>query len=94
MGLSKDELHRCIETEKEYLLLVRWESIEAHEVGFRRSSQYQEWKRLLHHFYDPFPTVFHFAAVQGACSPVQDTGPKAQQVGFARVPDGRRHGTD
>ena len=30
--------------------------------GFRRSAQYQERKKLLHHFYDPFPTVLHFRA--------------------------------
>jgi len=29
-------------------------------VGFRTSPQYQEWKALLHHFYDPFPTVEHY----------------------------------
>jgi heme-degrading monooxygenase HmoA len=38
------------------MLLVRWESVENHEVGFRKSEQYQEWRHLLHHFYDPFPT--------------------------------------
>ncbi|HTP10252.1 MAG TPA: antibiotic biosynthesis monooxygenase, partial [Anaerolineae bacterium] len=26
-------------------------------------AQYQDWKRLLHHFYDPFPTVEHYEAV-------------------------------
>ena len=54
------ELQRCIEREGDYLLLVRWESVEAHEVGFRKSPQYQEWKKLLHHFYDPFPAVEHY----------------------------------
>ena len=74
-GYLSHELHRCIEAENEYLLLVRWESVEAHEVGFRKSSQYQEWKRLLHHFYDPFPTVFHFAAVRGASAAVDSAKP-------------------
>jgi len=36
----------------------------AHTVGFRGSPQYQDWKRLLHHFYDPFPTVEHYEAVR------------------------------
>jgi hypothetical protein len=44
---------------------VRWRALEDHEMGFRKSVQYQDWKRLLHHFYDPFPTVLHFAGVQG-----------------------------
>jgi hypothetical protein len=32
-------------------------------LGFRQSAQYQTWTRLLHHFYDPFPTVSHYEAV-------------------------------
>ena len=62
-GYRSHELQRCLEREGHYLLLVRWESVEAHEVGFRKSPQYQRWKQLLHHFYDPFPTVNHYEAV-------------------------------
>ena len=64
-GYRSHELQRCIERPGHYLLLVRWDSLEAHEVGFRKSPQYQDWKRLLHHFYDPFPTVLHYEAVAG-----------------------------
>src|SRR5206468_5733444 len=46
-GYQSHELQRCIERPNEYVLLVRWESLEAHEVGFRKSPEYQEWKRLL-----------------------------------------------
>jgi heme-degrading monooxygenase HmoA len=45
------------------LLLVKWETLEDHTVGFRGSAQYQEWRALLHHFYDPFPIVEHFEKV-------------------------------
>lgn len=62
-GYRSHELQRCIEREGHYLLLVRWDSVAAHEEGFRKSAQYQEWKRLLHHFYDPFPTVLHYESV-------------------------------
>lgn len=65
-GYISHELQRCLERPNEYLLLVRWESVEAHEVGFRRSPEYGEWKALLHRFYDPFPTVSHFEPVEGA----------------------------
>ena len=65
-GYLSHELQRCLERPDEYLLLVRWTSLEAHEVGFRKSPQYQEWKRLLHHFYEPFPVVSHFEPVTGA----------------------------
>jgi heme-degrading monooxygenase HmoA len=63
-GYLSHELQRCLERNNEYLLLVRWESLEAHTVGFRGSPQYQEWKRLLHHFYEPFPVVSHYETVQ------------------------------
>jgi len=62
-GYISHELRRCVERRDEYVLLVQWQTIEAHEVGFRQSTQYQTWKHLLHHFYDPFPTVSHYEAV-------------------------------
>ena len=60
-GYLSHELHRCLEVHDQYLLLVRWQRLEDHTVGFRGSPPYQEWRRLLHHFYDPFPTVEHYA---------------------------------
>lgn len=57
------ELHKCIEVEDQYILLVRWETLEAHTVGFRGSPAYQEWRRLLHPFYDPPATVEHYTLV-------------------------------
>lgn len=62
-GYLGHELQRCVEVNSKYLLLVKWETLEAHMVEFRGSPQYQEWKKLLHHFYDPFPVVEHFEAV-------------------------------
>ena len=61
-GYLAHELAHCVERPQDYVLLVRWATLEDHEVGFRQSPQYQEWRRLLHHFYDPFPTVLHFCA--------------------------------
>ena len=65
-GYVSHELLNCIELENEYILLVRWKTLEDHEVGFRKSPQYQEWKALLHHFYEPFPIVSHYAPVFNA----------------------------
>lgn len=65
-GYVSHELQRCVEREGEYILLVRWQTLKDHEVGFRQSPQYQQWKELLHHFYDPFPTVLHYQQVAGA----------------------------
>ena len=59
-GYISHDLQKCIEVDNQYLLLVYWQTLEAHTVGFRRSPEYQTWKKLLHHFYDPFPTVEHY----------------------------------
>ena len=53
-----------MERESRYLLLVNWETIEDHTEGFRGSAEYQQWRELLHHFYDPFPTVEHYSALE------------------------------
>jgi heme-degrading monooxygenase HmoA len=65
-GFQSLELHRCIEAPSRYLLLVSWDRLEDHTEGFRMSPEYQEWRRLLHQFYDPFPTVEHFSLVERA----------------------------
>jgi heme-degrading monooxygenase HmoA len=62
-GYRSHELHRCLEDPQRYILLAHWETLEAHTINFRQSPQYQEWKQLLHHFYDPFPTVEHFESI-------------------------------
>ncbi|MFZ9858166.1 MAG: antibiotic biosynthesis monooxygenase family protein [Roseiflexaceae bacterium] len=54
------ELQKHLEQPQRYLLLARWQTLEAHTVDFRQSPQYQEWKRLIHHFYDTFPIVEHY----------------------------------
>lgn len=78
-GYRTHALQRCLERRSEYLLLVEWDSLEAHEQGFRGSPRYAEWKQLLHHFYDPFPTVSHYVPVDGAGR----GGPPASSAGHA-----------
>ncbi|MFO1304949.1 MAG: antibiotic biosynthesis monooxygenase [Burkholderiales bacterium] len=65
-GYVSHQLQRCIESPDRYVLLVNWQTLEAHTVGFRGSPEYQDWKRMLHHFYDPFPTVEHYESVLSA----------------------------
>ena len=62
-GYVSHQLQRCIENEQRYILLVNWHTLEDHTQGFRLSTEYQQWKALLHHFYHPFPTVEHYQQV-------------------------------
>ena len=64
-GYVSHQLQKCIEKPGRYILLVNWKTLEDHTKGFRGSAQYQEWRRLLHHFYDPFPEVEHYEMVAG-----------------------------
>jgi heme-degrading monooxygenase HmoA len=59
-GYISHQLQRCLENKSQYILLVNWETLEDHTVGFRGSPEYQEWRKLLHHFYAPFPIVEHY----------------------------------
>ena len=67
-GYQRHELRRCVEDGDRYLLLVWWDTLESHTEGFRGSEEYQRWRALLHHFYDPFPTVEHYEAVSDRTS--------------------------
>lgn len=62
-GYISHQLQKCIEKPNQYILLVNWETLEDHTVGFRESTEYQQWRTILHHFYDPFPEVQHYESV-------------------------------
>ena len=62
-GYLEHQLKRCIEKPSRHLLLVQWETLESHTKGFRESPEYQRWKQLLHHYYDPFPEVEHYESI-------------------------------
>lgn len=62
-GYKGHTLKKCLEHKNKYVLLVDWETLEAHEVGFRQSGVYQKWKKMLHHYYSPFPEVEHYQTI-------------------------------
>ena len=62
-GYVSHQLQNCVEKPNRYILLVNWQTLEHHTVGFRKSAQYQEWRALLHHFYEPFPEVEHYKSI-------------------------------
>jgi heme-degrading monooxygenase HmoA len=62
-GFLSLELGKNTEIQNRYVLMVKWRSVEDHTQGFRGSQEYDEWSRLLHHFYEPFPTVEYYREV-------------------------------
>ncbi|MBP1839994.1 antibiotic biosynthesis monooxygenase family protein [Formosa algae] len=62
-GYVSHTLKQCLEDNHKYILLVNWETADDHRIGFRTSEAYLKWKALLHHYYDPFPTVEHYKTI-------------------------------
>ena len=59
-GFHSIEVRPAAETKDRYLLRVAWTDIAAHRDRFRKSARYEEWRALLHHFYDPMPSVEYY----------------------------------
>lgn len=63
-GYLGHELYKCVENKDEYLLLIRWNAIKDHTIGFRQSREYKEWVELLQPYYDPEPEVKHYIDIR------------------------------
>lgn len=63
-GYLGHQLHQNLDVPNRYILLVRWGKLEDHTIGFRESPAYSVWKKLLHHYYSPFPVVEHYILKQ------------------------------
>jgi len=64
-GFRSLALHRGIESPDRYLLLVEWDSLEDHTVGFRGSPAFAEWRSHIGPFFDSPPAVDHYDPVAG-----------------------------
>lgn len=62
-GCRSVSVSRSVETPTNYLLLVEWDSVDDHMVGFRNSEAFVEWRRLTGHLYVPAPVIEHYELV-------------------------------
>jgi len=62
-GYISHQFQKCIEKPNRYILLVKWETLEDHTVGFRESQAYQDYRALLNPYYEPGATVEHYEVV-------------------------------
>jgi len=62
-GCHGMELRRSIEQPNRYRLFVTWETVENHNVDFRRSPDFQEWRSLVGHCFAAAPEVEHVRQV-------------------------------
>ena len=59
-GYLSHEFQKCVERPNVYILLIKWTSIEAHNVGFRESALFQQWRGLIGEYFAGPPSVEHY----------------------------------
>lgn len=62
-GYRHHQLLVCQESPGRLVLVVQWDSLEAHTVGFRQSPAFAEWRAVIGPFFLQPPHVEHFEAV-------------------------------
>ncbi len=58
-GCSGLALQRSVEKPTRYRLLVNWATVENHNVDFRGSTDFAEWRKLVGHCFAAPPEVEH-----------------------------------
>lgn len=59
-GFNGLEIRRSVEKPGTYHLLIRWDTVEDHMVGFRESENFQKWRAVIGSFFAEPPEVEHF----------------------------------
>jgi len=59
-GYIGHQFQKCIEQDNRYILLIRWQTLEAHTKGFRESELFKEWRALIGPFFESAPQVQHY----------------------------------
>jgi heme-degrading monooxygenase HmoA len=62
-GFRSHQLQRCVETPGRYALLVQWDTIEHHMIGFRGSPKFQQWRALLGPYFAAPPEMEHYELI-------------------------------
>ncbi|MEA5138513.1 antibiotic biosynthesis monooxygenase family protein [Arcicella rigui] len=59
-GFISIDVRHCIEEVNRYVLLIHWQTLEDHTVGFRTSELFTQWRALIGPFFLNPPFVQHF----------------------------------
>jgi len=65
-GFRGYQVRHSIESPERYLLLLEWETLEDHTVGFRGSPAMAEWRGIVSDFFAQAPFTEHFDLVAAA----------------------------
>ena len=59
-GFKGFKVNRSIESAGRYILMIYWDTLEDHTVGFRQSPLFTEWRAIVGPFFAAPPHVEHF----------------------------------
>jgi heme-degrading monooxygenase HmoA len=62
-GCRSVRMTRGIESPSRFVLLIEWDSVEAHEQNFRATERFTTWRSLIGQYFDGAPVVEHFTDV-------------------------------
>lgn len=60
-GFQRYEVRHSIESPERYVLLIHWDTLEDHTVGFRTSPAHAQWRAIVGPFFAQAPHVEHFS---------------------------------
>ena len=64
-GFRSARVQKGIESAERYLLLIEWETLEDHTVGFRQGPLFPQWRALVGPYFAQPPQVEHFTLAMG-----------------------------
>jgi heme-degrading monooxygenase HmoA len=59
-GCQSVRMTRGVETPQRFVLLVEWETVDAHLDNFRATERFTTWRGLIGPYFDGAPRVEHF----------------------------------
>ncbi len=64
-GLRSIRMTRGVESPSRFVLLIEWDSVEAHEQGFRETERFNAWREAIGPYFAEPPLVEHFEDIDG-----------------------------
>ncbi len=62
-GCSSVRLYDCVEVPEQLMFIVEWESVQAHEEGFRKSPAFVEWHRIVGPYLGGLSDLAHYRPI-------------------------------
>jgi heme-degrading monooxygenase HmoA len=62
-GCQSARMTRGVESSSRFVLLVEWESVEAHDHNFRGTERFTTWRGLIGPYFSGPPRVEHFTDI-------------------------------